>query len=83
MVFWKNVLSYIFDYVVQVDVSKVAYRSVVELGMEILVANKFVQFVIGYSGGDYGMVFLKVLLFVVLCLLFVIPTKEGSDYIIW
>ena len=70
MVFCKNVLSYFFDYVVQVDVSKVAYRSVVEFGMEIFVANKFIQFVIGYRGGDYGMVLLKCLLFVVLCLLF-------------
>jgi len=45
--------------VVQVDIPEIAYRPVIEPGVEIFIADKYVQYLIGDIDGDHGMAFLK------------------------
>ena len=58
LVFWKNFFPDIRDHVVPVDVSQVAYRSIAEFGVEIFITDQYVEFIIGYIDGHYGLVFL-------------------------
>ena len=58
MVFGKNFLPDIRNYVVQVDFPKVEDWSAFKPGMEIFISDKYVQFVADYSDGDNGMAFL-------------------------
>jgi hypothetical protein len=45
--------------VVQVDIPKVAYRSVIEPGMEIFIAHQYVEYITGNGNGNFEMAFLK------------------------
>ncbi len=44
---------------VPVDFPKIKSWPVIEFGMEIFIADQYVQFVTGNGDGDYGMAFLK------------------------
>ena len=59
MVLWKNIFSHIPDHVVQVDLPSFADRPAAQPGMEIPVANKYGQSLIGDIDGDNGMAFLN------------------------
>ena len=59
MVLWKNIRTDIFDHVVQVDISKIAYRSAVKPGMEVFITDQYVQYIIGNGDSDIGLVFLE------------------------
>jgi hypothetical protein len=59
LVFWKNILPDLFDHVVQVDISKIKDRPVVEPGMEIFIANQYDQFTDRNGDGDFEVALLK------------------------
>ena len=59
MVLWENDLFDFCDYVVQVDFPKIACGSVIESGMEIFIADQYVQSFIDDTDGDHGLAFLS------------------------
>jgi len=59
MVYRENILPDLRDHVVSLDFPEIENRSIVESGMEIFVADKYVQLIAGNVDRDNGMAFLS------------------------
>ena len=59
LVLWKDLFPDIHYHVVQVDLSAIEDRSIAEPGMEIFIANKYVQSFVDNGGGDIGVALLR------------------------